>query len=80
MLLASQLLEDALEAVFGAIYLAGGFDACAKGIREICAPVINELPSAEELKAAKDVLNLEEHENGEHKIDSELVFDYENGH
>ncbi len=47
------ILEDALEAVFGAIYLDGGFEACATVIRDICAPVINELPSAEELKDPK---------------------------
>lgn len=47
------ILANALEAVFGAIYLDGGFDACAAVIREICDPVILELPDAEQLKDPK---------------------------
>jgi ribonuclease-3 len=47
------ILANALEAVFGAIYLDGGFEACETVIREICDPVINALPEAEELKDPK---------------------------
>jgi len=47
------ILADALEAVFGAIYLDGGFDACEKVIRTICEPVISNLPDAEDLKDPK---------------------------
>jgi ribonuclease-3 len=47
------ILADALEALFGAIYLDGGFDACRDVIQHVCDPVILELPDAEELKDPK---------------------------
>ena len=47
------ILADALEAIFGAIYLDGGFAACAAVILQICGPVIASLPSAGELKDPK---------------------------
>lgn len=47
------ILADALEAVLGAIYVDGGFSACAEVIREICDPVIASLPEAELLKDPK---------------------------
>jgi len=47
------ILADTLEAIFGAIYLDGGFEYCAKVIRHICDPVIAELPDAGELKDPK---------------------------
>ncbi len=47
------ILADALEAVFGAIYLDGGFDACEAVIRHVGDPVIRGLPDAEELKDPK---------------------------
>jgi ribonuclease-3 len=47
------ILADALEAIFGAIYLDGGFDACEAVIRHICDPVIRTLPEAEALKDPK---------------------------
>jgi ribonuclease-3 len=47
------ILADALEALLGAIYLDGGFEACEKVIRHICEPVIADLPDAEELKDPK---------------------------
>jgi ribonuclease-3 len=47
------ILADALEAVFGAIYLDGGFAACEKVITVICRPVIESLPDADQLKDPK---------------------------
>jgi len=47
------ILADALEAVFGAIYIDGGFDACEKAIRQVCNPFIALLPDADELKDPK---------------------------
>jgi ribonuclease-3 len=47
------ILADALEAVFGAIYIDGGFDACEKAIRHVCNPFIALLPDADELKDPK---------------------------
>ena len=45
----SSILADALEAVFGAIYLDGGFAACEAAILHICNPMIADLPDAQEL-------------------------------
>ena len=47
------ILADALEAIFGAIYIDGGFEACESVIKHICDPVIHDLPDAEELKDPK---------------------------
>jgi ribonuclease-3 len=47
------ILADALEALFGAIYLDGGFDACRDVIQHVCDPVIIDLPDAETLKDPK---------------------------
>jgi ribonuclease-3 len=47
------VLADALEAVLGAVYLDGGFEACERVIRELFDPVIDALPDAESLKDAK---------------------------
>ena len=47
------ILANTLEAIFGAIYLDGGFESCAKVIRHICNPYIALLPDAGELKDPK---------------------------
>jgi len=49
----SSILADALEAVFGAVYLDGGFEACEKVIQHVCDPFIALLPDADELKDPK---------------------------
>lgn len=47
------ILADTLEALFGAIYLDGGFDAAAKVIERLFIPRLDRLPSAAELKDPK---------------------------
>lgn len=47
------ILADALEAILGAIYLDGGFGACAAVIGAVFGPVIESLPDAEALKDPK---------------------------
>jgi ribonuclease-3 len=49
----NSILANTLEAVFGAIYLDGGFEPCAKVIQHVCDPFIAGLPDAEELKDPK---------------------------
>ena len=47
------ILADALEALFGAIYLDGGFAAAAQVIERLFAPRLGRLPSVAELKDPK---------------------------
>lgn len=52
----ASILADALEALFGAIYLDGGFEAAAHSIRRLFADRARELPSVDVLKDAKTLL------------------------
>ena len=45
----NSILADTLEAIFGAIYLDGGFEPCSAAILHVCDPYIAELPNAGEL-------------------------------
>lgn len=47
------ILANTLEALFGAIYLDGGFEPCAEVVRYVCNPFIARLPDAESLKDPK---------------------------
>lgn len=47
------ILADALEALFGAIYLDGGFSAAEQVIERLFVPRLDRLPSAAELKDPK---------------------------
>lgn len=47
------ILADALEAVFGAVFLDSGFDAATKIIEEVFAQRLDELPDADDLRDAK---------------------------
>jgi ribonuclease III len=47
------ILADALEALFGAVYLDGGFDAAAGVVERLFVPRLDRLPSAAELKDPK---------------------------
>jgi len=49
----NSILADGLEAVFGAIYLDGGFKSCEAAILHVCNPFIALLPDASELKDSK---------------------------
>lgn len=49
----NSILANTLEALFGAIYLDGGFEASASVVRHVCEPFIARLPDAETLKDPK---------------------------
>ena len=50
------ILADALEAIFGAVYLDGGFAAAAQVIEHLLAKRLPELPEASQLKDPKTKL------------------------
>ncbi len=47
------MLADALEALFGAVYLDGGFDAARQAIATLYAPLLAELKPGQQQKDAK---------------------------
>ncbi|HMK85050.1 MAG TPA: ribonuclease III [Steroidobacteraceae bacterium] len=49
----ASILADALEAMVGAIYLDGGFEAAARSVQRFLGTHIARLPAAESLKDAK---------------------------
>lgn len=49
----SSIQADAFEAVLGAIFLDGGYEACRKVVLRFFDPIIENLPGIEELKDAK---------------------------
>jgi ribonuclease-3 len=49
----ASILADTFEALLGAIFLDGGFDACQHVITQLFDPLIGNLPSDDELKDAK---------------------------
>lgn len=62
----NSILADVLEAVFGAIYLDGGFESCERVIQHVCDPYIAGLPDAGDLKDSKTLLQeyLQGHAHG----------------
>jgi len=49
----TSILADAFEAVLGAVYLDGGFEACRAVILRLFDPLIEDLPDSHALKDAK---------------------------
>jgi ribonuclease-3 len=49
----TSILADAFEALLGAVFIDGGYDACRRVITVLFDPLIDSLPDAEELKDAK---------------------------
>jgi ribonuclease-3 len=73
----NSILADALEAVFGAIYLDGGIGPCVDVIRHLFDPIIVALPGAEELKDPKT--RLQEKLQGDGMPLPEYVVEEESG-
>lgn len=49
----ASILADAFEALLGAVFIDGGFEACRKIVLNLFDPLIEALPEAEELKDPK---------------------------
>jgi ribonuclease-3 len=49
----ASILADAFEALLGAIFIDGGYDACRTVVLELFDPLIESLPAADELKDPK---------------------------
>jgi ribonuclease-3 len=49
----ASILADAFEALLGAIFIEGGYDACRAVILDLFDPLIENLPSADDLKDPK---------------------------
>jgi len=49
----ASILADAFEALLGAIFIEGGYDACRRVILDLFDPLIENLPSADDLKDPK---------------------------
>jgi ribonuclease-3 len=52
----ASILADALEAMIGAVYLDGGFEAASQVVKKLLGRRLEELPSAERLKDPKTLL------------------------
>lgn len=60
----ASILADALEALLGAVYLDGGFEAAAAVVRRVLGARLSGLPSAESLKDPKTQLQETMQANG----------------
>ena len=49
----ASILADAFEALLGAIFIDGGYDACRTAVLELFDPLIDALPAADDLKDPK---------------------------
>jgi ribonuclease-3 len=67
------ILADALEALFGAVYLDSGFDTAAGLIRRVFADKLDELPHADDLRDPKTRLQEWLQARGAAPPDYELV-------
>jgi ribonuclease-3 len=67
------ILADALEALFGAVYLDSGFDSAADLIRRVFAEKLDDLPHADELRDPKTCLQEWLQARGAAPPDYELV-------
>ena len=67
------ILADALEALFGAVYLDSGFDSAAGLIRRVFAEKLDDLPHADELRDPKTRLQEWLQARGAAPPDYELV-------
>lgn len=62
------ILEDAMEALIGAVYLDAGYDAAEKLLLPMIDPLIDELPSLQSLVDAKTILQEKVQEVPNHTV------------